>query len=105
MLMFASISTMIPQIIFQKFFSLSTFFPVLLMIFYYGFVKTHAFCVPKVSRDAQVRLPNECHEIDPSGFQAHSVDPRDDIWQYVYSEATLREAEVFLDTLEEWDFG
>ncbi len=60
---------------------------------------------PEVSRHAQVRLPNECHETDPSGFQAHSVDPRDDIWQYVYSEATLREAEVFLDTLEEWDFG
>ena len=34
---------------FQKFFSLSTFFPVLLMIFYHGFVRTHAFCVPKVS--------------------------------------------------------
>ena len=50
-------------------------------------------------------LPNECHETDPSAFQAHSVDPLDDIWQYVYSEATLREAEVFLDTLEEWDFG
>ena len=59
---------------------------------------------PEVSRDAQVRLPNECHGTDPSGFQAHSVNPREDIWQYVYSEATLREAEVFLDSLEEWDF-
>ena len=60
--------------------------------------------LPEVSRDAQVRLPDECYETDPSGFQAHSVDPREDIWQYVYSEATLREAEVFLDSLEEWDF-
>ena len=60
---------------------------------------------PLPESHSQRMLPNECHETDPSGFQAHSVDPLDDIWQYVYSEATLREAEVFLDTLEEWDFG
>ena len=60
--------------------------------------------LPEVSEDTQGRLPDECYERDPNGFRTHYVDSWEDLWRSVYSEATLREAEVFLDSLEDSEY-
>ena len=54
--------------------------------------------------DTHERLPNECYEMDPNGFRMHYAASWDDLWLSVYSRSTLREAEVFMENLEEIEY-
>ncbi len=60
--------------------------------------------LPEVSEDTQGRLPDECYEKDPNGLRMHYVDPWEEPWCSFYSESTLREAEVFMENLEEIEY-
>ena len=57
--------------------------------------------LPEVSRDAQVRLPDECYEVYPSRFGFYYLDPQAESWYSIYSALRQREARASAENSED----
>ena len=60
--------------------------------------------LPEVSRDAQVKPPDECYEVYPSRFGFYYLDPQAESWYSIYSALRPREARASAENPEEIEY-